>query len=103
MRRLALLSTCLWVLVGPALAQVNLGQSLPTDQAAARYGLTRRWYAFAPVDGLRESIQRVTVVENQLHLQTNSSRIHVLDCETGKLLWSAQMGNPTPGQFGSAA
>jgi outer membrane protein assembly factor BamB len=102
MRRFALLWVCLIIVAATAFGQVNVGQVLPTEQAVARYGLTRRWYAFAPVDSIREAIQNVSVVGNQLHLQTNSSRIHVMDGETGKLLWSAQMGSGVPGQFGSA-
>lgn len=93
---------CLVLVAGTANAQDSLRQLLPTDEVAARHGLVRRWYAFAPVDGVREAVQRVTVVGTQVHLQTNSSRIHVLDSESGKLLWSAQMGPPIPGQFGSA-
>jgi outer membrane protein assembly factor BamB len=103
MRRFASLSVwCLCIIGGSSLAQDNIAQLLPTDQSVERYGLVRRWFAYAPVDGLRESIKRVTVVGDQIHLQTNASRLHVLDSETGRLLWSAQMGIPTSGQFGSA-
>lgn len=93
---------CLVLVAGTATAQENMRQLLPTDEAAARHGLVRRWYAFAPIDGIREAVQRVTVAGTQVHLQTSSSRIHVFDSETGKQLWSAQMGPPIPGQFGSA-
>jgi outer membrane protein assembly factor BamB len=87
---------------GTVNAQDNLRQLLPTDEAAARHGLVRRWYSFAPVDGIRETVHQVTVSGKQVHLQTSASRIHVLDSETGKLLWSAQLGRPVPGLFGSA-
>jgi outer membrane protein assembly factor BamB len=85
-----------------ALAQARRSSSLPTDEAAARYGLVRRWFTYVPVDGVKERVQRVRVVGDQVHLQTNASRVHVLDGETGKLLWSAQLGRAVPGQFGSA-
>ena len=93
---------CLVLVAGTVNAQEGLRQVLPTDEAAARHGLVRRWYAFAPIDGVREEVLRMTVVGTQVHLQTSASRIHVLDSETGKVLWSAQMGPPIPGQFSSA-
>ncbi len=83
-------------------AQQKLSSILPTEETAARHGLVRQWYGFAPVDGVREVVQRAMVVGNQVHLQTNASRIHVMHGETGKVLWSAQLGLPIPGQFGSA-
>ncbi len=100
--RIAIRFLGLVLVAGTANAQDNLRQLLPTDEAAARHGLVRRWYAFAPIDGVREVVQRVTVSGTQVHLQTSSSRIHVFDSESGKQLWSAQMGPPIPGQFGSA-
>jgi outer membrane protein assembly factor BamB len=101
MRRIALVSAWCLYLCSPASAQ-DFKQLLPSDQVVAHYGLTRRWYSHAPVDGVRESIRIVSVVGDQLHLQTDASRIHVLDTETGKLLWTAQVGAPIRGQFGSA-
>jgi outer membrane protein assembly factor BamB len=80
----------------------DLKQLLPSEEVAARYGLVRRWYAHAPVDGVRESVQLVSVVGDQIHLQTDASRMHVLDMETGKRLWTAQVGTAIRGQFGSA-
>ena len=77
---------CLAVVAGTANAQENLRQILPTDEAAARHGLVRRWYAYAPVDGIREVVQRMTVIGTQVHLQTSASRLHLLDSETAKVL-----------------
>jgi len=102
MRRLTWLPVCLLVAASTASAADNLAQLLPTDQAVARYGLARRWFAYAPVDGIRETVQRVTIAGDQIHIQTNASRIHALNAETGKLLWTAQLGNPIPGYFGTA-
>src|SRR2546428_12483973 len=85
-----------------ALADQRSRSLLPSDETAARYGLVRRWFTCVPVDGVSEKVQRVRVVGAQVHLQTDASRIHVLDGETGKLLWSAQLGRAVPGRFGSA-
>lgn len=102
MIRFASFTIGLALVASSAAAQLNIAQTLPTDQEAALHGLARAWYSFAPIDGTREAVQSVRVLGTQLHLQTNSSRIHVMDTESGKLLWSAQMGIPVPGQFGSA-
>ena len=88
--------------VGVAQAQDRPRAALPKEETVARYGLVRRWYGYAPVDGVREKVQSIMVVGDQVHLQTNASRIHVMHAESGKLLWSAQLGRPIPGQFGSA-
>jgi outer membrane protein assembly factor BamB len=97
----ALLALC-FPLSGTASAFDNLKQLLPSDQVLARYGLARGWYTNAPVDGVRETVQIVSVVGDQLHLQTNASRIHAVSTESGKVLWTAQVGIPIRGQFGSA-
>src|SRR5437870_10463975 len=87
---------------GLVVAQDRSRSLLPTDSAVARYGVARRWCGYAPVDGVREEVTNVMVVGDQVHLETNASRIHVMQGESGKLLWSAQMGRRTSGQFGSA-
>ena len=102
MRRIAVTAATALLLTVAAFGQDRYRSLLPTDEAVGRHGLVRKWYAFAPVDGVREKIERAAVVGTQVHLQTNASRVHVLDGESGKLLWSAQMGVPVPGQYGSA-
>jgi outer membrane protein assembly factor BamB len=102
MRRTVLSAGAVLLLATAAIGQERFNRQLPTDETAGRYGLVRQWYSFAPVDGVREKIETVSVVGTQVHLLTNASRIHVLDGERGKLLWTAQMGRPIPGQFGSA-
>lgn len=89
-------------MVSSAVAQERSRLALPSDESLQRYGLVRAWYGFAPVDGKRETVENASVVGNQIHLQTNQSRIHVLDAESGKLLWSTQLGQPQRGQHGSA-
>jgi outer membrane protein assembly factor BamB len=84
-------------------AQVAARTPIPSDAAVARHGLVRRWYGLAPIDGVREKVQSVMVVGDQVHVQTNQSRIHVMHGESGKLLWTAQLGRPGTGQVGSAA
>jgi outer membrane protein assembly factor BamB len=90
------------LVVSSASAQERLRKLLPTDAEAGRHGLVRRWYGQAPVDGVREKVVSASVVGNQLHLQTNASRLHVMDGESGKMIWTAQLGRPLPGQTGSA-
>ncbi len=101
-QRLAVSIAALLTCATAAVAQNRPRNLLPSDEVAARYGLVRKWYGFAPVDGVRERVQSVTAIGDQLHVQTNASQIHALDAESGKLLWSAQLGIPIPGQFGSA-
>ena len=101
-RRFILALLCLAGLAGQLQAQDQLRRLLPTDDSLSRVGLSRKWFAFAPIDGSRETIQEVKLMWDQIHLQTNASRIHAIDAESGKVLWSTQLGNPIPGQFGSA-
>ncbi len=103
MRRAALCFVGLVLIFArPLRAQLSQAFMLPSEQEVRRHGLVRHWFAVVPIDGVREQIERVTVAGDQLHFQTNMSRIHVLDAETGQWHWSAQIGEPLPNHFGSA-
>jgi len=90
------------LVAGSAAGQSSQALLLPSEQQVERHGLVRHWYAVVPVDGTREQIETVTVGDDQIHFQTNMSRIHVLDAETGQWLWTAQIGDPLPNHFGCA-
>lgn len=62
------------------------------QSVAARYGLTRAWYA--QVGSLRAtgSIAHVSLNRGLLLVQSTSSMINALDAETGRVLWSTQVG-----------
>jgi hypothetical protein len=103
MRRVAFYFACsLLMFARPVWAQTSQAALLPSEQEARRHGLVRHWFAVVPVDGVREQVQTVTVAGDQLHFQTNMSRIHVLGSETGQWQWTAQIGPPLPNHFGSA-
>lgn len=71
---------------GEVHAQFNY---LMSQQAAGRIGLERAW--FARVE--REPIA-MTYHSGRLYVQTDKAVVHAIDAETGRTLWSAEVGNP---------
>lgn len=83
-------------------AQTRRQIPLPTEAVAQRFGLMRKWFAYVPVDGLRERVERISIANGILFVQTDGSHVHALDAETGRPLWTVRVGRPIRGQFGVA-
>jgi outer membrane protein assembly factor BamB len=65
------------------------------DQAAAaRHGLTRSWFGYVPVGGGRSPIVDVKFDAGTLFVQTKIGTVHAIDGETGRTIWSAEVGSP---------
>jgi outer membrane protein assembly factor BamB len=60
----------------------------------ARVGLERVWYTAVPLDG-PEKVLLLSMAENMLFAQTSMSNFHAYDSETGRYLWSADLGTRT--------
>jgi outer membrane protein assembly factor BamB len=68
------------------------GQQLPPEQLLNRYGLTRSWWSHATINSKRDKLLYMVVDESQLFLQASSGSITAFDTETGKYLWTKQVG-----------
>jgi outer membrane protein assembly factor BamB len=64
------------------------------EETAARHGLARPWFAQVELDNTRAGLRSVILYEGVLYVQTNTATIHAIDAETGKTLWSKQIGSP---------
>ena len=96
-RRLVLL----WVFVstlmagGVALAQMPFPVDIiPTRTALERLGLERQWYAVIPLNAT-ERLMKITLSGDLIFAQTDYAFLHAFDAETGRYLWSAQLGERT--------
>lgn len=85
----------------PVLAQtaVNGVTPLPTEPALNRQGLTRRWWAQTTINSRRDKVLYLTVDEHTLFVQTSAGVISAFDSETGKHLWSRNVGRPDRAVF----
>jgi outer membrane protein assembly factor BamB len=64
------------------------------EETASRHGLARPWFAQVEVDNTRSGLKSVILYEGVLYAQTNTAIVHAIDAETGKTLWSKQIGQP---------
>ncbi|HTU26758.1 MAG TPA: PQQ-binding-like beta-propeller repeat protein [Pirellulales bacterium] len=67
-------------------------QSLVPETTLARHGLTRAWRAQIDLNRSIDRIAYITQFDGALYVQTKHGMVHALDAETGKKLWSAQIG-----------
>jgi outer membrane protein assembly factor BamB len=64
------------------------------EETAARHGLARPWFAQVELDTTRAGLRSAVLYDGVLYVQTNTATIHAIDAETGKTLWSKQIGSP---------
>jgi outer membrane protein assembly factor BamB len=99
----------LWVIVsmmmagGLAHAQMPFPVDLvPTRTALQRVGLERQWFGVIPLVET-ERLMKITLANDLLFAQTDYAMVHAFDAESGRLLWSAQLGERTGFARGAAA
>jgi outer membrane protein assembly factor BamB len=90
-----------WVIVsaivagGSAQAQMPFPVDLvPKRAALERLGLERHWLAVIPLVET-ERLMRISMTGDLLFAQTDYAMVHAFDAESGRLLWSAQVGERT--------
>ena len=90
-----------WVFVigilasGSARAQMPFPVDLvPTRTALERLGLERQWFGVIPLVE-SERLMRISMSGDRLFAQTDYAMVHTFDAESGRLLWSAQLGERT--------
>jgi len=64
------------------------------ETTAARHGLARPWFAQVELNQGQARINDLILFEGVLYVQTNTAMVHAIDAETGKTLWSKQIGRP---------
>ena len=75
---------------------------LISETTALRHGLTRPWFTQVELDRARGRLQNLILYDGTLYAQTDKAGTQAIDAETGKTLWSKQVGAPqhpsmTPG------
>ncbi len=85
-----------WTLltVAAVASGTSLGQaqSLISQSTASRYGLTRAWYAQIGSPRVNGPLAHVSYDEGMLLVQSKRGLLTALDAETGRTLWSTQVG-----------
>ena len=67
---------------------------VPTRTALERLGLERQWFGVIPLVET-ERLMKITLAGDLLFAQTDYAIVHAFDAESGRLLWSAQLGERT--------
>jgi outer membrane protein assembly factor BamB len=67
------------------------GYLIPGRAALERLGLERQWFAVVPLVET-ERLIRISRSGDLLFAQTDYARLHTFDAETGRLLWTAYLG-----------
>ncbi len=77
---------------GFARAQMPFPRKLvPARPALERLGLERHWYAVVPFVET-ERLLKISISGDLLFAQTSYAMLHTYEAESGRLLWSAQLG-----------
>lgn len=93
-RRLLLAWVGLALAATAAPAQVPFSKDLlPTRPALARVGLERHWFNVIPLGGGGEQVLELSIDHDFVFAQTDRANFHVFDSESGRLLWSVNLGS----------
>lgn len=98
-----------WVILGAIVASASARAQmpfpvdlLPTRTALERLGLERQWYGVVPLTET-ERLLKISFAGGFLFAQTNNAMLYTFDAESGRLLWSMQLGERTGFARGVAA
>ena len=75
---------------------------VPGRSALERLGLERQWFSVIPLVET-ERLLRISRTQDFIFAQTSYARLHTLDAETGRLLWTASLGERSGFARGVAA
>jgi outer membrane protein assembly factor BamB len=94
-RRIALAWVLAILAATSASAQIPISRDLvPKRSAMARLGLEQNWMALVPIVG-SERLTSISLAENLLFAQTNQANFYAFDAESGRMLWTANLGHET--------
>ncbi len=89
LRRLPLFAALLTL----ALQAAVHAQSVIIPQSVVqRHGLTKAWHTQIEMDRSIDHIAYITQQDGMLYVQTTHAMVHALDAETGRKIWSVQIG-----------
>jgi outer membrane protein assembly factor BamB len=71
----------------------EIGSKLISEQQAQQFGLTRAWTAQVELNHARNHVVRGILADDQLFVLTSAGLLQSLDAETGRTLWTVQVGN----------
>jgi outer membrane protein assembly factor BamB len=92
-RTVALSVLTLGLAANPAAAQsLARGGQLLSEAMLNRYGLTRAWWSHATINSRRDKLAFMMVDETHLFLQSTSGVVSAFNTDTGKYLWTKQIG-----------
>ena len=86
---------CCWLAAVLAWQTTVQAQTVIPEPVLERNGLTRGWRAQVDLNRAIDRIAYITQYEGVLYIQTKHGRVHALDAETGKKIWSTQIGQIT--------
>lgn len=94
LRLLLTLAVASFTLASAAAQAQGLASHIVSEARANQVGLTRAWLSRVQVDPGRGRVAAVVIEGNTLFAQTDQAIVQALDAETGRTLWTAQIGNP---------
>jgi outer membrane protein assembly factor BamB len=69
-------------------------RAVPPDKGALdRLNLRTEWSVYLPIEDNRDAIEQVQTFDDQVFVQTRRGLLVTLDARTGRILWSAALGN----------
>lgn len=74
-------------------SSVSVTPELPTSRTLSRYGLERAWWSQATINPKRDKVKYMVLDEENVYLQGTGGAVTAFDAESGKRLWSVQLGN----------
>ena len=74
-------------------SSVSVTPELPTSRTLSRYGLERAWWSQATVNPKRDKVKYMVLDEENVYLQGTGGTVTAFDAESGKRLWTVQLGN----------
>jgi len=75
-----------------ALAPIGRATPVISQTALSRYGLTRAWYAQVGTPRVNGTIAHVNLERGTVLVQSTGGMLCSLDPESGRIMWSAQVG-----------
>lgn len=74
-------------------SSTSVSSELPTSRLLSRLGLERAWWSQATVNPKRDKVKYMVLDEENVYLQGTGGTVTAFDAESGKRLWSVQLGN----------
>ncbi len=74
-------------------SSTSVSSELPTSRMLNHLGLERAWWSQATVNPKRDKVKYMVLDEENVYLQGTGGTVTAFDAESGKRLWSVQLGN----------